>query len=279
MFYFKISYNKILKDFDYSFYIEESINSDPMFESIFNNPGIIEITFIMMLLVAVALLQKLKQAAVAIGITYVLYLIYIIFSFSTPNEIINNDFSKELTPKQKKVENMISIDETLAKELKALKTKGNSQEENIDTLKKNKTLIVVKDIKIEPIKGESIQSLTIFESNIEKPLKVLSIQLGRDLADRELVDIDSLFSVVDNRIYCMTKIENKNELNTIYHDWYQDNILRSRVKMEIRWSYSWRTWSYISINPKKVGNWKVVIEDSLGLRLDSLAFQISNNPK
>lgn len=250
-----------------------------MFESIFNNPGIIEITVVMMLLVAVALWQKLKQAAGAIGIIYVLYLIYIIFSFSPTNEIINNDFSKEWTPKQEKVEKMISIDDRLAKKLKAPKTKSNTQKEKIDPLKKNETLIVSEDIKIEPIKEKSIQSLTAFESNIEKPLKVLSIQLGRRLADRELVDIDSLFSVIDNRIYCMTKIENKNELNIIYHDWYQDNILRSRVKMEVRWSYSWRTWSYISINPKKVGNWKVVIEDSLGQHLDSLTFQILNNSK
>ena len=46
--------------------------------------------------------------------------------------------------------------------------------------------------------------------------------------------------------------------------------------MESRKSYNWRSWSYITVNPQKVGDWQVVIEDQGGMRYDSLSFVIND---
>ena len=45
---------------------------------------------------------------------------------------------------------------------------------------------------------------------------------------------------------------------------------------ESRKSYNWRSWSYITVNPQKVGDWQVVIEDQDGMRYDSLSFVIND---
>jgi hypothetical protein len=44
-------------------------------------------------------------------------------------------------------------------------------------------------------------------------------------------------------------------------------------------SYLWRTWSYITIKDQKAGNWQIVVEDTSGIRYDSLSFQIVDSVK
>ena len=108
-----------------------------------------------------------------------------------------------------------------------------------------------------------------------RPILIKYLKLGRELRDRELIDIDSTFYTTDERIYCMTKIQNQNNGKIIYHNWYFNRRLVSKIRMEIGWSYNWRTWSYINVNPERAGNWKVVISDTLNVRYDSLSFSIN----
>ena len=71
-------------------------------------------------------------------------------------------------------------------------------------------------------------------------------------------------------------IVNTNDFRTtIFHKWYKDLKLESNILINIGKSYNWRSWSYININSDRVGNWKVVIEDSSGFKYDSLEFSIS----
>lgn len=55
--------------------------------------------------------------------------------------------------------------------------------------------------------------------------------------------------------------------------------LRSKIKLELGRSYLWRTWSYITIKGQKAGNWQIVVEDTSGIRYDSLSFQIVDSVK
>ena len=61
---------------------------------------------------------------------------------------------------------------------------------------------------------------------------------------------------------------------TLFHEWYHEGKLRSKISMEVGRSYNWRTWSYIEVRPNIVGNWEVFVSDSLGVNYDSLSFQI-----
>ena len=108
------------------------------------------------------------------------------------------------------------------------------------------------------------------------PIEIKYFKLGRNLQNKELISIDSIFYTDDERIYCMTKIQNQNNGKVIFHNWYKDNKLISKIRMEIGWSYNWRTWSYINVNTRRTGNWKVVISDTLETRYDSLSFKIRN---
>mgnify|MGYP003331093239 CR=1 FL=1 len=71
-------------------------------------------------------------------------------------------------------------------------------------------------------------------------------------------------------------VVNQNNGKVIFHNWYRNNKLMSKIRMEIGWSYNWRTWSYINVNNDRTGNWKIVVTDSLNVRYDSLFFNIEN---
>ena len=122
----------------------------------------------------------------------------------------------------------------------------------------------------------------IYEPEIDNPeskISVLSMTVGTGIIKRRIDNSDSLFSVDTKRIYCLTGIHNQNDSKVIYHKWYQEGRLRSKIKLELGRSYLWRTWSYITIKGQKTGNWQIVVEDTSGIRYDSLSFQIVDSVK
>ena len=54
---------------------------------------------------------------------------------------------------------------------------------------------------------ENLNTQQILKENI---IKVVSFELGRNMIDRQLIVLDSIFYISDKRIYCMTKIQNQN---------------------------------------------------------------------
>ena len=114
------------------------------------------------------------------------------------------------------------------------------------------------------------------KNNITRPIKLLSIEIGDNVVSRNIEGKRKNFNTDDKRVYCLTRIENTNDFKTtIFHKWYKDLKLESNILINIGKSYNWRSWSYININSDRVGNWKVVIEDSSGFKYDSLEFSIS----
>ena len=111
------------------------------------------------------------------------------------------------------------------------------------------------------------------EQNIT-PINVISMEFGKELVNRELVGVDSVFYLSDDRIYALSKIQNRSGARTLFHEWYHEGKLRSKISMEVGRSYNWRTWSYIEVRPNIVGNWEVFVSDSLGVNYDSLSFQV-----
>ena len=99
---------------------------------------------------------------------------------------------------------------------------------------------------------------------------------GTSVVNRSIVDEKNAFSTDVDRVYFLSGVQNKNDSKILFHKWYHKGRLKSKIKMESKKSYNWRSWSYITVNPNKAGDWQVVIEDQGGTRYDSLSFIIND---
>jgi hypothetical protein len=240
-----------------------------MFNVFTDHPGLLEITIVLSLLVGIAIWQKLHQAALVMGGVYIVYILYI-FILPKDAPIIppsNLDSS---------VEQEIFIPQIIADSTNLISTIDDVGK--VDTLSES---VDSDEVMIQTI-DSTIGFKQIYEPEIDNPeskISVLSMTVGTDIINRRIENPDSLFSVDTKKIYCLTGIHNQNDSKVIYHKWFQDGILRSKIAQNIGRSYQWRTWSYISINKQKIGEWKIFVEDSSGVRYDSLSFQIVDSVK
>ena len=235
-----------------------------MFNVFTDHPGLLEITIVLSLLVGIAIWQKLHQAALVMGGVYIVYILYI-FILPKDAPIIppsNLDSS---------VEQEIFIPQIIADSTNLISTIDDVGK--VDTLSES---VDSDEVMIQTI-DSTIGFKQIYEPEIDNPeskISVLSMTVGTGIINRRIENPDSLFSVDTKKIYCLTGIHNQNDSKVIYHKWFQDGILRSKIALNIGRSYQWRTWSYISINKQKIGKWKIIVEDSSGVRYDSLSFLI-----
>lgn len=240
-----------------------------MFNVFTDHPGLLEITIVLSLLVGIAIWQKLHQAALVMGGVYIVYILYIFIlpkdapiipSSNLDSSVEQEIFIPQIIPDST---NLISTIDDVGK---------------VDTLSES---VDSDEVMIQTI-DSTIGFKQIYEPEIDNPeskISVLSMTVGTDIINRRIKNPDSLFSVDTKKIYCLTGIHNQNDSKVIYHKWFQDGILRSKIALNIGRSYQWRTWSYISINKQKIGKWKIIVEDSSGVRYDSLSFQIVDSVK
>jgi hypothetical protein len=240
-----------------------------MFNVFTEHPGLLEITIVLSLLVGIAIWQKLRQAALVMGGIYIVYILYIFIlpkdapiipSSNLDSSVEQEIFIPQIIPDST---NLISTIDDVGK---------------VDTLSES----VDSDEVMIQIIDSTIGFKQIYEPEIDNPeskISVLSMTVGTGIINRRIENPDSLFSVDTKKIYCLTGIHNQNDSKVIYHKWFQDGILRSKIAQNIGRSYQWRTWSYISINKQKIGEWKIFVEDSSGVRYDSLSFQIVDSVK
>ena len=240
-----------------------------MFNVFTDHPGLLEITIVLSLLVGIAIWQKLRQAALVMGGIYIVYILYIFILPKDAPIIPSSNLDSS-------VEQEIFIPQIIPDSTNLIST--------IDDVGKVDTLLESFDsdeVMIQTI-DSTIGFKQIYEPEIDNPeskISVLSMTVGTGIINRRIENPDSLFSVDTKKIYCLTGIHNQNDSKVIYHKWFQDGILRSKIAQNIGRSYQWRTWSYISINKQKIGEWKIFVEDSSGVRYDSLSFQIVDSVK
>jgi hypothetical protein len=240
-----------------------------MFNVFTDHPGLLEITIVLSLLVGIAIWQKLHQAALVMGGIYIVYILYIFILPKDAPIIPSSNLDSS-------VEQEIFIPQIIPDSTNLIST--------IDDVGKVDTLLESFDsdeVMIQTI-DSTIGFKQIYEPEIDNPeskISVLSMTVGTGIINRRIENPDSLFSVDTKKIYCLTGIHNQNDSKVIYHKWFQDGILRSKIAQNIGRSYQWRTWSYISINKQKIGEWKIFVEDSSGVRYDSLSFQIVDSVK
>ena len=252
-----------------------------MYDTLYNDPALLEITIVFLLLVAIAIWQKLYRTASVMCIVFVFYLLFIILTSKPVHEIVETeaeDIHDEIVKDAK-------VDKITIKEF--LDSTGISTKDNEPTIlveiPETRGIKKISDDKITVDKIEKTD-VPIVEDALpagtmeEGPIIVLNIATGANLVNRSIEKPDSVFSLDSEKIYCLTHIRNWNHSKTIYHKWYQEGELRSKISLEIGRSFNWRTWSYITVYAERVGDWKVIVEDSLGVRYDSLSFKIIKEP-
>ena len=252
-----------------------------MYDTLYNDPALLEITIVLLILVAIAIWQKLYRTASVMCIVFVFYLLFIILTSKPVHEIVETeaeDIHDEIV-KDAKVDK-ITIKEFL--DSTEISTKDNEPTILVE-IPETRGIKKISDDKITVDKIEKTD-VPIVEDALpagtmeEGPIIVLNIATGANLVNRSIEKPDSVFSLDSEKIYCLTHIRNWNHSKTIYHKWYQEGELRSKISLEIGRSFNWRTWSYITVYAERVGDWKVIVEDSLGVRYDSLSFKIIKEP-
>ena len=252
-----------------------------MYDILYNDPALFEITIVLLILVGIAIWQKLYRTASVMCAVFIFYLIFIILTSESVHEIVKtetNDIHDEIV-KNEKVDKITiqEISDSTIKETKNYEPDLKAKIPEIPAIKKilGDKITVVKIEKTDlPIVEDTLSAGTIEE----EPITVLNIATGSNIVNRSIEIPDSVFSLDIERIYCLTHLRNWNDSKTIYHKWYQEGDLKSNISLEIGRSFNWRTWSYITVYPERVGDWKVIVEDSLGVRYDSLSFKIIKEP-
>jgi len=246
-----------------------------MFDELQQNQAILEITIIFIVLFCIAIWQKLKLAALIMGGIYFSYLIFNIFDSIEQNLKVNEKSNLDnqtninidtIAELESKDSIFIKKDEPIIEEIKTVSIKEDSNVDSESFIQDN-----LKENNLDEF--EDLNTQQILKENI---IKIVSFELGRNMIDRQLINLDSIFYISDKRIYCMTKIQNQNNGKIIFHEWYKNDLLFAKVDLEIGWSYNWRTWSYINVAPQHKGVWKIVVTDTLNIRYDSLSFIIKD---
>ena len=121
------------------------------------------------------------------------------------------------------------------------------------------------------IENDTVESR--FSSKVQD-LDILTIAIAIDIVDRTPIGVSRLFLNDIDTLFCFTAVDNTFKNNKIIHNWkynehdYFKNIIR------VGESPSWRCWSRITIRPEMVGDWQVLVTDTLGNYLDSIEFSI-----
>ena len=232
-----------------------------MFEALINDPTIFEVTIVLILLVSIAIWQKIKQFAAILGGIYLFYLLFIIFSYEpTGKIIIKEDTQEDLVEasNDNDIKDIIVDRDTVSEKVNVVETP--EKIEPIEEIAEQKT-------------ERTLNPLPI----IDEPIKVLNISFGTNVIDRKLEGRSTSFTTENDRIYCLSGIQNRRDDTKLYHKWYHQGDLKSKVLLDVGKSFNWRTWSYINVYENRVGEWLLVVEDTLGVRHDSLSFVINSS--
>ena len=103
-------------------------------------------------------------------------------------------------------------------------------------------------------------------------LSVQKSAICLDVIERAPVGAGNIFPKNVPNLFCFTKIIGAEKPTSITHIWYQNGLLKSKVRLPVK-SASWRTWSSLALTPDKAGGeWMVEVVSEDGVALDSIIF-------
>ena len=104
-------------------------------------------------------------------------------------------------------------------------------------------------------------------------LEITEAVITTAVVDREPVDRVEVFPIQNGTLYCFTRVKGAEEPAFVYHLWFRDEELMSRVELPVN-SPDWRTWSAKTFLRDWSGEWRVEIQDTNGFLLQTVKFQL-----
>ena len=93
------------------------------------------------------------------------------------------------------------------------------------------------------------------------------------IADKEPVATADIFSANSEKLFCFLEAEQIEHDTTVSFVWYFEGKETARVSLPLTKGMRWRTYSSKKIAGLK-GNWKVELQESSGIVLNSVSFQV-----
>ena len=93
------------------------------------------------------------------------------------------------------------------------------------------------------------------------------------IADKEPVAIADTFSANTEKVFCFLEAKEIKHDTTVSFVWYFEDKEMARVSLPLTKGMRWRTYSSKKLAGLK-GNWKVELQESSGIVLNSVSFQV-----
>lgn len=107
-------------------------------------------------------------------------------------------------------------------------------------------------------------------------MAVRHISIAQGVENRKPVGVSERFPASVDKLWAYVKVRNNDEPSHITMVWKHNDRVRSRVKLNVGTSASWRTWSTKRISPKDKGRWSVDVVDAEGSVLETINFQLTD---
>lgn len=108
------------------------------------------------------------------------------------------------------------------------------------------------------------------------PFAVKEARLAHDVAERRTVGEADVYEPGDT-VHALAVVRNPGDRAPIEMIWKRDDVVRSRVKLDVGTSAGWRTWSKHRLGKKDLGAWTVEIRSEDGSLLETLSFEVTRS--
>ncbi len=217
--------------------------------NLFQDPTFIPITIIFLILLLVALWQKLDRYIIPLSIVYAIYAVLTAFTIekTLPAEILAQP-----------VDNKSAVIDIIGDGVNLVEIINDSSEVNF-----KKDTVNIENELVKTIPDLRVNSLLFCESMID--------------SIRKPINIGNEFSTTLEKVYCYSGIRNILGKRTILYEWYFEGKYIDTIPVDIDRSVHWRSWTYKTIKNAQVGQWYVVIRDELtDTALDTAYFTMIN---
>jgi len=127
------------------------------------------------------------------------------------------------------------------------------------------------------IESKNTNVIIIDESDVtaeKQNIDIITLAIATDIVEKIPFGISRSFLNDISILYCYTEVDNTVTNNKIIHIWKHNEQDYFKSIIIVGDSPNWRCWSRITIRPEMIGNWQVIVTDTIGTQLDSIEFSI-----
>ena len=147
--------------------------------------------------------------------------------------------------------------------------------EDVSKKKTQKPKVVVENMRPRPPKKSTDQTSRSENKGIFHSITVRESKACKMVKNLQPLYPGKRFPSDIGRIYCYSLLDNNSgKQNDIYHIWYMDGNLKSKVRIRIRNGQEIPAVSHRDVNNSDKGTWKIEVTDSDKKILDTVIFEV-----